>query len=282
MKVTEQSSFRRSEAQRLADQGPVPPAASGRRLPSAPRERKPALAALAVLLIVGGALLTAFLVIQMGNRVPALMVVRTVPAGQKIVRADLQEVQVPAETEFDYIPAQQLDIALSKYAKVELVPGALLTADMTADAPEALVAGKAVVGLSLKAGQVPGMLAAGQRVQVIYVSGEEGTVGTGKVLADRATVQSVRESEGGTTLVDIVIDKAAAANVSAAASGGRVALAYLPGAKGGEASAPAITPTPQPTPTDGTPVKPTKKPTAKPTNQPTNQPTGTASPTEGG
>ena len=53
---------------------PEPTSPAGRRLPSAPRERKPALAALAVLLIVGCALGTGLLVVQSGKRVAAIEV----------------------------------------------------------------------------------------------------------------------------------------------------------------------------------------------------------------
>ncbi|GAA4064128.1 hypothetical protein [Nonomuraea soli] len=280
MKATEQS-FRRPEAQRLADQGVPSQPAPSRRLPSAPRERKPALAALAVLLIVGGALLTAYLVLQMGNRVPVLKLARDVPAGQKFQQGDFVEVDVPKDMDVQYIPAGQIDLAQQKYARFGIPAGTLLTEALTMDSPEGLVAGKAVVGLSLKAGQVPAMINAGQRVQVIYVSGDEGTAGTGKVLADRALVQSVTSPESGNVLVDVVIDKAAAANVSAAASAGRITLAYLPGGTGSQGQ-PAVTPTPQPSDSSTEdPIEPTTKPSKEPTKQST-KPTASPSATESG
>ncbi|MGH3317395.1 MAG: hypothetical protein ACRDO0_14745, partial [Nocardioidaceae bacterium] len=43
------------------------------RLPSPPRRRRPALAALAVLLIVGGATLAALLALRLDQRVPVMM-----------------------------------------------------------------------------------------------------------------------------------------------------------------------------------------------------------------
>ena len=49
-----------------------PTSPAGRRLPSAPRERKPALAALAVVLVVGGALVAALLVIDAGHKTGAI------------------------------------------------------------------------------------------------------------------------------------------------------------------------------------------------------------------
>jgi len=61
-----------------------PTAPGGRRLPSAPRERKPALAALAVLLVALGAVAAGLLVINAGHRVAAVEIVQQVGQGQQI------------------------------------------------------------------------------------------------------------------------------------------------------------------------------------------------------
>ncbi len=63
---------------------PEPTAPAGRRLPGAPRERKPALAALAMLLILGGALGAGLLVIQGSKRVAAIEISQQIGAGQRI------------------------------------------------------------------------------------------------------------------------------------------------------------------------------------------------------
>ncbi|MFI6320567.1 hypothetical protein ACIBG8_23735 [Nonomuraea sp. NPDC050556] len=278
MRVTEQSSFRGSEAQRLADQSPAQASRTSRKLPSAPRERKPALAAIAVLLIVGGALLTGLLVLKMGDRVSAIKIKSVVGAGQQIPQAALEEVQIPADTEIPYVGWEFAGEAITRYAKVDLVPGTLLNKDMTTDTSNALTPGKAVVGLSLKAGQTPGLLSAGQRVQVIYVPGQDGEVTGGKVLAERAVVNSVSNggsTGSGTLMVDIVIDKGSAATISAYASAGRIALAYLPGVKDGQQPAPTASPSATPEPTDTTPVEPTAVPTGKTSKKGTPSPTAT-------
>src|ERR671915_2342757 len=75
---------------------------TGQRLPVPPRERKPALAALAVLLILGGALTSAYLVMASGQRVSAIRVAQPVAAGQRIPLGALQEVQI-GNTGIDYI-----------------------------------------------------------------------------------------------------------------------------------------------------------------------------------
>ena len=58
-------------AQPAQDNGRRPAAPGSRRPPRVTRERKPALAALALLLIAGGALGAAYLVLQNGHRVAA-------------------------------------------------------------------------------------------------------------------------------------------------------------------------------------------------------------------
>ena len=73
-------------------------APAGRRLPSPQRERKPALAALALLLIIGGALGAGFLVIQSGQRVAAIVVTQPVAAGAKIPASALQRAEVSVDS----------------------------------------------------------------------------------------------------------------------------------------------------------------------------------------
>src|SRR3954465_9797855 len=67
---------------------------ASRKLPVPPRERKPALAALAVLLILGGALATTLLVLRSGDRISVIRVTQQIGAGQKFPEKALEEVQV--------------------------------------------------------------------------------------------------------------------------------------------------------------------------------------------
>src|ERR1700754_3206423 len=67
---------------------------TGQRLPVPPRERKPALAALAVLLILGGALTSAYLVMPGAQGVSAIGIAQPVAAGQPIPDSALEEVQI--------------------------------------------------------------------------------------------------------------------------------------------------------------------------------------------
>lgn len=257
MRVTEQPPFRSPEAQRLSDQaGPAKTGAPPRRLPSAPRERKPAMAALAVLLIVGGALLTVTLVLRSGDRVSAVQVNEYIGAGQRIPLSALKEVQI-AQEGVPYIPWQAAPEVAKHYAAVDLVPGTLLNESMVSLESQELRPGRAVVGLSLKAGQMPQNLQRGQRVQVIHVPGENSSARP-RVLAEAALVHSVGKSgertTGSSTLVEVVVDARISPEIAAYASEGRIVLAYLPGVSASGGGGAGGAPTPQPSP--GTPGAP--------------------------
>lgn len=208
----------------------------GQRLPASSRERKPALAALAVLLILGGALASAYLVMASGERVSAIKIAQPVAAGQRIPANALEEVQI-GDTGIQYLKWSERAKVSRYFAAVPLVKGALLTNSMIspADAP---ASGRLVVGLALKPGQMPsGDVSRGAHVTLFAVGG--GTGGgprAGTVLARDAVVLNVGSGDGGgptrlrseQTSVDVAVLPADAARVTQAASAGTVALALIP------------------------------------------------------
>jgi hypothetical protein len=205
---------------------------ASRKLPVPPRERKPALAALAVLLILGGALATTLLLMRSGDRVSAIRITQQIGAGQAIPAEALQEVQI-AETGIDYVAWRYRDQVTKTFAAVTLLPGTLLTESMTTSASDELGPGKAEVGLALKAGQAPARLTRGDVVQVIYVPSAGRGTGTvqQRVLASGARVLSVGSPERPASgLVTIVVDAAISPAIAQYASTGEIALAILPGA----------------------------------------------------
>ncbi|MBO2452057.1 hypothetical protein J4573_33565 [Actinomadura barringtoniae] len=211
--------------------------AGGQRLPTAPRERKPALAALAVLLILGGALTSAYLVMASGQRVSAIRVVQPVAAGQQIPPNALQEVQI-GDTGIEYIRWSARGDVTRTYAAVPLVPGALLTNAMVSRANDASK-GRVVIGLALKPGQYPAKgLTTGKHVG-LYAVGGTGTTNSGgprpgTVLSADAIVIGVSGGgnsdrlRGDQTSVDVAVLPAEAPQLTQAASAGGVALALVP------------------------------------------------------
>jgi hypothetical protein len=151
-----------------AFQSGVMPPAVGNRLPIARRERKPALAALAVLLILAGALATMVLVNRSGNRISAIMVTHTVAAGTKIRPEDLTEVRVAADNNIHYVLLSQENQVVGQTTANTLVAGSLLVTEMLGSQQQrALKDGEAMIGLLFKVGQYPsGQLLPGQTVEI--------------------------------------------------------------------------------------------------------------------
>lgn len=98
------------------------------RLPST-RESRPALIGLAVLLIVGGALASAFLAIQSGNRATFVKVNREVVQGARISEGDLGTVSLPEDYD-NAIPSTQADSLVGQSATTRLLPGMVLMRSM--------------------------------------------------------------------------------------------------------------------------------------------------------
>ncbi|TMQ91313.1 hypothetical protein ETD83_31475 [Actinomadura soli] len=227
----------------------------GQRLPSSPRERKPALAALALLLILGGALASAYLVMASGERVSAIRIAQPVAAGQPIPASALEEVQV-GDTGIQYLAWSERAKVTRHIAAVPLVRGALLTNSMIspADAPSS---GRLIVGLALKPGQFPSGadvgLSVGRHVMLYAVGGAtNGGPRPGTVLSQDAIVVGMSGDDGGSgglggtrlrseqTTVSVAVPPADAPLVTQAASAGTIAVALIPA--GTNAAPPPATP----------------------------------------
>ncbi|WP_030860723.1 hypothetical protein [Streptomyces sp. NRRL S-37] len=222
--------------------------AVGDRLPTAPRERKPALAALAVLLILVGALGATMLVLQAGDRIEVVKITKEIPAGQKVTDANTTSVMVAEDPNIHYVEWTQLD-ALKKLKAVSTIPGGVVAVGEMFGDEAKVPEGKALVGLSLKDGQYPANLENGDTVAAYRVGGTSGsgsdsdadkgssgsTGGGNALIVDEARVNSVPEEQNGDLVsstdkpVTVLVDSADAAALTQAASNGEVALVLVPG-----------------------------------------------------
>jgi hypothetical protein len=219
-----------------------PTAPGGRRMPSAPRERKPALAALAVLLVALGAVTAGLLVINAGHRVAAVEIVQQVGQGEQIPASAIREVEISSDSGLDYVAWQYAGRVAGVYAAIEIPAGTLLTEAMTSSTNN-LAAGKVEVGLSLKAGQVPGNLLIGDSVEAFGVGTGSGCttdangnnastdvpIATGTVAGLSGSASETGNNAG----VTLAVSSADAGPLACYASAGDVAITLLPGTGAG-------------------------------------------------
>ena len=219
-------------------------------MPSAPRERKPALAALAVLLVALGAVAAGYLVINAGHRVGAVEITQQVGQGQRIPASAIKEVEIASNSGINYVAWQYANRVAGIYAAVQIPAGTLLTSAMTS-ATNNLAAGKVQVGLSLKPGQAPANLLIGQSVEAFGVGtgsgcgaaavgggaggtgGGNGGNGSGSGVPITtgviASVVGSTASNGSTAAVTLAVPDADAGVLACYASAGDVAIALTPG-----------------------------------------------------
>jgi hypothetical protein len=206
------------------------------RPPSAPRERKPALAALGLLLVLAGVLASVYLQQRAGDRVGVVEITKRIPQGQPFTADSITEVMVAVDSNISYVTWAQHDAVLERFtAKTDLVPGTLLIAQMTTKAVP-LPPGQEVVGLSLKAGQYPDGIQVGDTVTAYYVSNKNEQKTGQQYLSDGFTtppiVSNVRVYAIGTTgssgalNVSLVLGQQYANDAVQAASGGNLVLVF--------------------------------------------------------
>jgi hypothetical protein len=177
---------------------PTPPGGPGGpvRPPTIARERKPALAALALLLIAVGVLASVYLQTQAGNRVGVIELTHRVPQGQQISSADIVEVMVAQDSSINYVTWAQRGL-LGKYTtQTDLVVGTVLVGQMLTTEP-ASNGSAATIAVTLKSGQFPPSIEVGDTVNAYYVgpppssSSSSGTSSTsGSANSDVSTLVS--------------------------------------------------------------------------------------------
>ena len=220
---------------------PAPPSAPGR-LPGARSDRRPALAALAVLLVLGGALVSGLVAYRSGQRADYLVVARDVAPGQRLTAEDLGVARI-AGTGVRAVPAAERATVVGSFATAKVFAGTLLTRDMVTPREE-FPRSAAVVGVAVDAAQAPaGGVQVGDVVRVLLVPTRGDSTAAPTTLVPAARVRSVsggRGAEPGSgpasaaTVVSVVIPADSSSRVAAASAQRQVALVLLP---------PATTPT---------------------------------------
>src|SRR3954471_22871501 len=123
-------------------------------LPPPRRRRRPALLALALAMVVLGALGAAYLATSLGQTSPVIAIAREVPWGQTITAADLVEARVSVDATVAPIPYGERDQVIGMVAATTLTPGSLLVRAALTDRPLP-PAGQQLVGVGVSAVQLP-------------------------------------------------------------------------------------------------------------------------------
>lgn len=123
------------------------------RLPVAARDRRPALAALALLLVLVGALGSALIVFRSGDRISVLAARSDITFGQKVTENDFKVVRVAAD-DVPLLRPSQLESLTQERAVSSIPAGSLVSPGMfSADSP--VPGGGVAVGIVVDATQRP-------------------------------------------------------------------------------------------------------------------------------
>jgi hypothetical protein len=217
------------------------PAGGGpNRLPSS-RERRPALAALAVILILLGAAGSALIALNSGNRSDFVAIsADSLPPGHKLEAKDLSRGDLAGATG-GLIPWSEASKYLGRYTTTWLYKDQFVTPEnFTKDGQQPIPAGAALVGISLEAGRAPSDgLSVGDIVSITRVptANQDGTsavtlVKAATVTSSAGAITDSKTSANSSLNVTVLVPSDQITTVGAAAASKSLMLAKLaPGTK---------------------------------------------------
>jgi hypothetical protein len=210
----------------------APAVAAGRgRLPVQNRDRRAALTALALLLVVAGALGAALVVYRTGHRVDVLVAAHEIKPGERVSSSDFETTRVAADSG-NVVKAADRNNFVGTYATTDIPTGTLVNRLMF-QAGNVLPSDGVLVGVSLTQSQRPASsIATGDvvRAYLLVKASNTDTPVPGPVLIDAARVVNVTSaaSSGNSITISLLVDPTAAQSLVTAAAQGAVAVAELP------------------------------------------------------
>lgn len=209
--------------------------AGGDRLPVAPRQRRPGLAALALLLILGGGLVSAVLVVRSGDKQAVIIMRHDVAEGHVITLDDLVSAQVSTGG-VPYVPWGQRLQVVGSTAGADLRRGTML--NPRAVSKNGLPGpGQGAVPFALKHDQVTDGLQAGDHVRVYYAAppSDKGVTPKapslpqdGVVVKDAVVYGGVHERSDGTISVTLIVNQSEAWLIAQLGRLNAISLVKLP------------------------------------------------------
>lgn len=203
---------------------PIPPSPV---LDPVKRRRPLGLILAAVVLTLSGAIGAYYLTTAANDRAEVVGVAAEVEWGEVISAQDLVMVQIVPDANLRAVPWSSRTSLIGKRAAMTLVPGSLVTAAAASDDP-LVPAGQAIVGVTLKAAQMPReALSPQDRIRLVITP--ESTNSTDPTAAVNAVVLSSTGSDtSGSRTVDVLVDQSTADELALAASAGRVTIIIVP------------------------------------------------------
>ena len=207
---------------------PIEPARSARSAEATGRRNHTRIA-LGLVVVVLCVLATVSLYGHANDRVAVLAIRRPVAAGQRITGNDIGTVSISTDPGLQILTATQRSIVIGQIATVELVAGSLLSPAQISTGP-AVPAGMAITGATLKGGQFPIGLKAGDEVMLVE-SPPASAVGpsTDPVARGNARVLDVAPLTDATSsiAVSLVVPAAGAAAIASAGANGLLTLVVV-------------------------------------------------------
>jgi hypothetical protein len=200
-------------------------------LPPPRRRRRPALLALAVAMVVLGALGASFVATSLGQTSSVVALARTVTWGQPLTAADLVEARIAADPALSPIPYAEHDELIGMIAATDLPAGSLLTRNAltTQRFPPP---GRQLVGVAVTTAQLPATpLRPGDDVLLVPMA-TEGTAPTPGATAPEPVSATVADTGpvgvDGLRVIDVLVDDADGPDVAARAAASRVVIIVVP------------------------------------------------------
>ena len=165
------------------------------RLPST-RERRPAMAALAVLLIVGGALASGWLALRTGHRADYLRVEADVAQGQQIDDAHLGVVSLPDDLSDEYILADRREEVVGMEATTPLRPGMVLTPNLY-DEDAGTDEGHVEPAFQMPELEIPAGMTDGSPIVVVLTTTDSKAADATTVAGEVVRIERPEDGEGG-------------------------------------------------------------------------------------
>jgi SAF domain len=218
--------------------------------PRGPRERRVRFGhlALAIALIVVGALGTSALVLSVTAEGTYLVAAQEIPYGKQFAREDLVTVRLNNSPDVNAFPAGSIDRVIGNYAAYSIPEGALLSRDHVTNT-QFPGPGQVRIGITLSGDQMPAFeLVAGNQVRLVDTTDPETTGAPAEDAPPpvpqswQALVVQVKDADGGGVFgggggddktVDVIVNERDADLIARLAANDNIYLTVLPGQTGG-------------------------------------------------